>query len=147
MEIAVRDGTKSRSKNQTSQEPLKVTPMSDVIMRPLLKGVSTPILCPDLSTQQQQESVITQQIAALVEKRKQLRLSGHGGDISGSRKGRVTSKVISDVQVVPPRPGPGPDLSGNPGPGPGDGLDEWRVGRKAETKKRKISRGQGKQEG
>jgi len=81
-------------------------------MRPPLKGVSTPIPCPDRSTQQQQESIITQQIAALVERRKQLRQRGQGGEgilenkeerVPENKKDKVLPRIISDVQVAPPR--------------------------------------------
>jgi len=71
METVPRDRSKSLSRNQNSQEPLRAASTSEEVMRPPLKGISTPIPSPVISTQQQQEDIIAQQIAALIERRKQ----------------------------------------------------------------------------
>lgn len=85
------------------QEPLAVGRAADVVMRPPLKGVSTPI--PSVDNSKQLDEILSRQIAALEKRRSILRKNGteRGIEVGGKGEIKETPRIVSDIQVIPPR--------------------------------------------
>lgn len=117
----------------------------DVVFRPPLKEISAPIPVRERNDDADREgakAILNKQIADLIAKRRELRQTKQGqiserttdsSPASGTRSKRALPKIISDIQIVPPR-GTEEGTSGNSKESEG-----WQVVRSkgAEKKRRK----------
>lgn len=97
-----RSASRPRNKGKDKAMPSQDSSLTEAVMRPPLKGVSVPI--PSGGSVGNYDEILTQQITALVERRKQLRQGSDAVRVDrvGGKEKRDLPKIISNVQIVPP---------------------------------------------
>lgn len=89
-------------KEETDKGNNEPSPTKDQVLRPALDGIQKPI--PISVEEQNVDEILTQQIRILEEKRAEHRRSVRGdAQKETQKKGTVGPKVISNVQIVPPK--------------------------------------------